>query len=150
MPVIVIGADTPAGDAIVDALLPEAVEVRVFISDEDRTTEFKERGTKVATGDVSDASHVEGAAMRCFCAVMVVDAAEDDRTRSFANDPETTLAGWANAVRASGVTRVIWVGPPDRLADLPSSVPEVAHVPLEGDLETVARQVSRLEEAASI
>jgi nucleoside-diphosphate-sugar epimerase len=150
MPVIVIGADTPIGDAIVDALLPNAVEVRAFISDETRTIEFKQRGTKVATGDVSDASHVEGASMRCFCAVLVIEAATDDRERSFAPDGATVTAGWAEAIRASGIRRAIWVGSAEAVAEVPQSVDEVAVVIVDGDLEAAAQEVADLEEAATI
>ena len=96
MPVIIVGADTAVGDAIVNAVVPNAVEVRTFISDEARVDEFKRRGTKVATGDVSDASHIEGASLRCFCAVLVIDAATDDRERAFAQSTATTLAGMGN------------------------------------------------------
>ena len=145
MPVIVVGADTPVGEAIVEAVMPNAVEVRAFITDPDRTDEFKGLGAKVATGDVSDSSHVEGASLRCFCAVLVIEAAVDDRERAFAADAQTTLTGWASAVRASGVQRVIWVGSPDDLEGLPASVSEVASVPVDGDITAAAADVSRLE-----
>lgn len=145
MPVIVIGADTPAGDAIVDALLPNAVEVRVFISDEDRTAEFKRRGTKVATGDVSDASHVEGAALRCFCAVLVVEAAHDARPRAFAGEPESVVAGWAAAAREAAVQRVIWVGSETDRSIIPELDAETAFVSVETAGASLATRVADLE-----
>ena len=150
MPVIIVGADTPVGDAIVDALLPNAVEVRTFITDENRTDEFKRRGTKVATGDVSDASHIEGAATRCFCAILIVVAATDGRERSFATDAAEVTKGWAEAIRASGVQRAIWVGPADLLEGLPPSVDEVTTVEVGNDLTAVAAEVASLEEAAQL
>lgn len=64
---------------------------------------------KVALGDVSDDSHIQGAAMNCFTAVLVTEAARDDRPRSFASSEGQVLTGWANAASSSGVTRVIWV-----------------------------------------
>ena len=150
MPVIVVGADTPVGGAIVDALLPNAVEVRAFISDESRVTEFKTRGTKVAVGDVSDSSHVEGAATRCFCAVLVVGAATDGRTLSFSTQIETTLGGWATALQNSKVKRAIWVVSDPGSVDIPGSVNEVAVVALDDDLQEVAMAVARLEDVAHI
>ena len=53
MPVIVIGADTILGDALIDALLTREGEVRAFVTDPDRGLALKGRGVKVATGDVS-------------------------------------------------------------------------------------------------
>jgi hypothetical protein len=47
--------------------------------------------------------------MNCFTAVLVTEAARDHRERSFASTEENVLQGWANAVAASGVTRVIWI-----------------------------------------
>ena len=66
MPVIVIGADTPTGHAVVDALLPRRGEVRAFVSDPTEAAALKERGVKVAVGDVSDGSHIGGAATQGF------------------------------------------------------------------------------------
>lgn len=109
MPLILVGADTPVGTAILERFHQPEREIRVFVTDEERGREFKARGFKVATGDVSDESHVEAAALRCFTAVMVADAATDDRERAFASNPEEVLAGWARAVTNSGVQRVIWV-----------------------------------------
>ncbi|HEX5696391.1 MAG TPA: hypothetical protein VFZ15_08385, partial [Acidimicrobiia bacterium] len=58
---------------------------------------------------VSDDSHIQGAATNCFTAVLVAEAARDDRDRAFAATDAQVLAGWAAAVTASNVTRVIWV-----------------------------------------
>lgn len=109
MPVIVVGADTRQGRALVDGLLEPGREVRAFVTDIGAATELRKAGVKVALGDVSDDSHVQGAALNCFTAVMVTEAARDERERSFASSEEQVLLGWANAVAASGVTRVIWV-----------------------------------------
>ena len=109
MPVIVVGADTDVGRAVVDGLIEPGREVRVFVTDLDAATELRRAGVKVALGDVSDDSHVQGASMNCFTAVLVAEAARDSRERSFATSEEQVLRAWANAVAASGVTRVIWV-----------------------------------------
>lgn len=106
---IVVGADTTAGEALLESLDASAREIRVFVSDESRGLELKEAGFKVATGDVSDDSHVEAAATRCFSAVLISEAARDSRERSFAGTEAEVLAGWARAVSNSKVTRVIWV-----------------------------------------
>jgi nucleoside-diphosphate-sugar epimerase len=109
MPVIVVGADTTQGRAVVEGLIEPGREVRAFVTDVDAATELRRAGVKVALGDVSDDSHVEGAAMNCFTAVLITEAARDDRERSFATSEEQVLRGWASATSASGVTRVIWV-----------------------------------------
>ena len=77
MPVIVIGADTPVGDTIVEAVSRSAAEVRAFISDDRRADDLKTMNVKVALGDISDSSHLEAAALNCFCAILVVEAATD-------------------------------------------------------------------------
>jgi nucleoside-diphosphate-sugar epimerase len=145
MPMIVVGADTEAGEVILERLDATRREVRVFVSDEPKGLALREEGFKVAIGDVSDDSHVEGAATRCFSAVLIAQAASDDRERSFADTPEAVLRGWANAVGNSQVSRVIWV-----IADEPppAEVKEVARVnPNDPDL---ARKVFDLDEASSI
>ena len=109
MPVIVVGADTPAGEAILERLHQPRREVRVFVSDAAKSRELKGRGFKVALGDVSDESHIEAAATRAFSAVLIAEAARDARVRSFADTPSQVFEGWANAVANSKVNRVIWV-----------------------------------------
>ena len=109
MPVIVVGADTENGRAIADGLWSPGREVRVFVSDDRLGAEFKERGFKVAIGDVSDESHIEGAALNCFTAVLVTEAATDSRERSFASSPQAVAKGWAGAVSTAAVRRVVWV-----------------------------------------
>lgn len=106
---IVIGGDTVSGDAILQGLDGTGRDVRVFVTDESRVDSLKRRGFKVAVGDVSDESHIEAAAMRCFSAVLISEAATDNRERSFADSPETVLASWIRAMEAAAVTRVIWV-----------------------------------------
>lgn len=106
---IVVGADTALGEALLETLNPAAREIRVFVSDEARGLALREQGFKVATGDVSDDSHVEAAATRCFSAVLIAEAAHDTRERSFATTAEKVLEGWATAVSNSKVRRVIWL-----------------------------------------
>jgi putative NADH-flavin reductase len=145
MPLIVVGADTDAGEAILSRLDGTDREIRAFVTDESTGLSLKGRGFKVATGDVSDDSHVEAAALRCFSAVLIAAAASDDRERAFAETPEEVLAGWERAVSNSGVTRVIWVTddePPE------TRVSEVAVVdPADPGL---ASAVLELDEAASL
>ena len=145
MPVIVVGADTEHGTAIIDRLHDPEREIRAFVSDESQGLTLKDRGFKVAIGDVSDESHVEAAALRCFSAVLIAEAASDDRERSFADTPGAVLQGWANAVGNSKVSRVIWVlsgDPPETTAK------EVVTVdPGDPDL---ARKVFELDEASSL
>jgi putative NADH-flavin reductase len=145
MPLIVVGADTRAGETILEVMDPGEREIRVFVTDEAKGLDLRGRGFKVATGDVSDEGHVEAAAMRCFSAVLLAEASTDDRERSFAHSPEEILQGWSNAVANSEVTRVIWViegaHPVTRAREV------VAVDPGEPDL---AGTVARLDDAHSI
>ena len=109
MPVMVVGADTENGRALIDGLVAPGREVRAFVSDPGAVAGLKALGVKVALGDVSDESHVQGCLTNCFTAVLVTEAARDGRERSFAMSEEHVLRGWASAAAASGVSRVIWV-----------------------------------------
>ncbi|MDP9495220.1 MAG: NAD(P)H-binding protein [Actinomycetota bacterium] len=145
MPAIVVGADTEPGLAIIDALIEPNREVRAFVSDPESVADLKSRAVKVALGDVSDDSHVEAAALHCFTAVLVSEAARDGRERSFASSEREVLAVWARAVANAGVHRVIWAyeGEPP-----PVDVPEVAQVsPKDPDL---GRKVAELDDAVVI
>jgi putative NADH-flavin reductase len=113
VPVIVIGADTKPGQAILEGLQQPNREVRAFVTDENVGSNLKRRGFKVAIGDVSDESHIETASSKCFSAILVAEAATDERERSFAATTDEVLNGWANAMVNSGVTRVIWVSRTD-------------------------------------
>lgn len=145
MPVIVVGADTDAGEAIVGGLCQPGREVRAFVSDESSAISLRRLGVKVALGDVSDESHVEAAATGCFTAVLVSAAATDHRERSFAKTPAEVLDAWAGAMAASRVRRVIWIGAEEHP---PTNVAEVARVdPAASDL---ARRVVALDEAQTI
>ncbi len=109
MPVLVVGADTPTGSAIIAALAGRDGELRCFVSDPATATELKSRSTKVALGDVSDGSHVGAAGINCFSMVFVTEAARDERIRSFASSPEEVFGQWQEAIEMAGVQRVIWV-----------------------------------------
>ncbi len=143
MPVIVVGADTPLGADIVDALIEPGREVRAFVTDPETAMTLRAKGVKVALGDVSDDSHIEGAAMNCFSAVLVTEAATDSRERSFAATEEEVLRAWANAV--TSVTRVIWVHR--------GAVPKVSPtevVVVDPTTPDVASQVRSFDEAREI
>lgn len=145
MPMIVVGADTFAGESILAQLDLAEREVRVFVTDETTGQHLKTLGYKVATGDVSDDSHVEGAAHQCFSAVLVAEAANDERVRSFADTPADVLRGWARAVASAKVRRVIWVTdeqPP------PTSVAEVATV--NPNAQDFPSRVIELDEASTL
>ena len=128
MPVIVVGADTPKGRAVVEGLVEPGREVRAFVSDPIVGAELREMGVKVALGDVSDDSHIQGACSNCFTAVLISEAARDQRERSFATNERQVLEGWAAAAAASGVIRVIWVHdgelPPVRVREVRTVSPE--------------------------
>lgn len=151
MPVIVVGADTPLGEAIMDELLPRDSQVRAFVSSPTAAAELRERGVKVALGDVSDGSHVGGAALNAFCAVLVHEAAIDDRERSFAADPASVLAAWVEGVNDAEVTRtiIVWDDPPPQpLADIGSE--KVVVTVSDRSLHDIATEVARLEDLAEL
>ena len=152
MPVIVVGADSPLGVEIVAALLPNAAEVRAFVSDATVAASLKERGVKVAVGDVSDGSHVGGAALNTFCAVLLPAAALDERERSFAASPAEVVAAWADGLRDAGTTRIIWVDDastdPGPLRTVAAEFVSVAGVG-RSEAETIA-EIVELEAAATL
>ena len=111
MPVIVIGADTEIGRAVVGALSGDASELRAFVTNVDDAVSLKASGVKVAVGDVSDDGHVSGAAYRTFCAILLSEAAIDGRERSFASDSQAVVSAWGRALDQAGTTRAIWIGP---------------------------------------
>lgn len=145
MPVIVVGADTTAGQAILQRLQKPEREVRAFVSDERVGAQLKKSGFKVALGDVSDESHIETASTRCFSAILIAEAAMDDRERSFAGTVDEVLGGWARAVVNSKVTRVIWVSQADHP---PTPTREVARV--DPDDPELVEKVVALDDAQVI
>jgi len=153
MPVIVVGADTGLGAAAIEALIPRPGDVRAFVTDPIHGAQLKERGVKVAVGDVSDGSHVGGAALGAFCAVLVPHCGFDDRERSFAEDPEALVEAWTEAIAEAAVQRVIWLEHPLLAAPaerFPSPT-EFAVVPtVDRPAADVAADVARLDDAAAI
>jgi uncharacterized protein YbjT (DUF2867 family) len=150
MPVIVVGADTPLGLAVIDAVLEPDREVRAFVSDPEVGAGLKARGVKVALGDVSDASHVAGACTNAFSAVLVGEAAGDGREVAFASSPAAVWEAWAEAVSEAAVTRVIWVLDGDGEPP-PSGAPETALVGASGrSTAEVAAEVAHLDDAAQL
>ncbi|MFO7293805.1 MAG: NAD-binding protein [Acidimicrobiia bacterium] len=146
MPVIVVGADTASGRRIVERLVSPDREVRAFVTDAGAAESLRGLGVKVALGDVSDDSHVAGACLNCFSAVLVTEAAADARQRSFAATVESVLAGWGRAVQSASVRRVIWVAGDDPIPEV--SVAEVATV--DRRRPDLAEAVYALDQAASI
>ncbi len=154
MPVIVVGADTPLGRPIVAALMRRDGEVRAFVSDPASAASLRDLGVKVAVGDVSDPTHVAGAALNAFSAVAVAAAARDERARAFAEDPVTILRSWADAFAEAGVRRVIFIGDrpsPAVVEALEAAAPETALVEPGGrSAEAVAAEVVELDDASSL
>ena len=145
MPVIVIGADSPHGRAVLAALQPQSGEVRVFVTDP-VVAERLRGSAKVAVRDVSDGTHVGGAAIGAFCAVAVAAAASDDRERHFAASPAAVFAQWADGLRDAGIGRIIFVGSPDDLdhaAPLQRAAPEFSFVDSETTHDLAAEVAAR-------
>ena len=134
MPVIVVGADTPGGEAIVAALLLRGGEIRAFVTDPGAGAALRKQGAKVALGDLSDGSHVAAAAHHAFTAVLVEAAASDGRPLAFADDVTGVLTAWVGALGEASVQRAIWVGNP-ALSLVGGSAPEVTVVAPAGRTE---------------
>ena len=147
MPVIVVGADTEAGRAAIEALAGrEGGEIRAFVSDAAAAPQLRNMGVKVATGDLSDSSHVAGAALNAHTAVLIEEASRDRRERSFADTPIAVADAWASAVAESGVIRVIWVGPGAVPDSLQEAAPESVGVdPSNLTGSQVGKEVARLD-----
>lgn len=150
MPVIIIGADTELGHALIPTLRPGAAELRLFASDADAVAEYRDFA-KVAVGDISDGTHVGGAAIGAFCAIIIAAAAHDERERYFAPEPEPLFAQWADGLGDAGVARVIVVGSGDELPSpdpLRSIVDDYHHIETTGrNLTEVVAAVAAVEAA---
>lgn len=153
MPVLVVGADTPVGGAIIARLLGREGEVRAFVSDPGVGARLKERGAKVAIGDPSDDSHVEGASTSVFSVVLVTRCLRDGRELAFADSVESVVDRWSRALRTAGVRRAIWVVDPETRLDPAWTAATPEHAVLteaSGSIEEIANDAVRLDEAASI
>ena len=151
MPVIIIGADTTLGPAITDALAGRSGEVRAFVTDVEVIDELRSLGVKTAVGDISDGSHVGGAALNAFAAVLIAEAATDGRERAFAHNPASVFDQWADGLRDAGVTRAIWVDDTPIPTAIATAVREYASVPVaDRDPTEIAAEVAQLDEAASL
>ena len=151
MPVIVVGADTAAGRAIMEELLPRSSEVRAFVTSPDVAASLRSRGVKVALGDVSDGSHVGAAALNAYCAVLIAEAAADDRERAFADTPEAVISTWVDGLNDAGISRAIYVtdkAAPAGLATLRADL-AVVTTAARSDAE-VAAEVSVVENAIEL
>lgn len=154
MPVLVVGADTVHGAAITRALERRDGERRAFVSDVATAEDLKSRSWKVAIGDVSDGSHVGGAALGAYSLILIPEAAFDTRERSFTSSPADTIQTWADAAAEAGVTRIIWLEDPrveGAETGFRSRVAEVGLVPTEGhDPSEIGEQVARLDDLADL
>ena len=101
---------------------------------------------------MSDPSHVEAAALHCFSAVLVGEAAHDDRERSFASTPKDVIDEWASAADAARVRRRIWVVD-NATAGLVPDAPGVEQAVVTNDyrpVADVAAEVVALDDAVSL
>lgn len=146
MPVIVIGADSPLGEAVAARLAAEDHEVRAFVSSPETGARLRQSGIKVAVGDLSDEGHVSAACTNCFGAVMIEEALADGRELAFAS-AEQAAWGWVAAAAEARITRIIWVGPsPPTLTSPQSAVVSVAS----RSVSDIADEVAYLDELAQL
>ena len=151
MPVIIVGADTRLGPAVIDALTMRDGEIRAFVSAVEELDRLRARGVKTAVGDISDGSHVGGAALHAFAAVLLAEAATDDRERAFAATPDAVYAQWADGLRDAGVTRAIWVSDDPIPQTIRDAVAETARVRVaDRPPSEVAREVAEKDESPTV
>ena len=132
MPIIVVGADTSTGEAVVTALAGRGGELRAFVTDPAAGERLRRLGAKAAVGDVSDGTHVGGAALGAFGAVLVAEATTDGRERSFAAPGEPVVDAWAAGLAEAGVSRIVWVGEGPAPASLLGAAADVVAVSTRG------------------
>jgi len=154
MPVIVIGADTAVGEIAIDQLRSHDREIRAFVSDRGVASGLRDRGIRVAVGDVSDGSHLSGAAVGCFSAIVIPEAALDARQRSFADSSEATISTWAAALDEASISRLILledVRIPGALEMFAGVTAELVVIPTEGRSPTdIAIEVARVDDLDSL
>lgn len=138
------------GEAVVEALTARDGEIRAFVSTPATATALKASGVKVALGDVSDGSHVGGAALHCFSVVFVTDAASDPRPRAFAESPQAVFAAWGEAVEMASPERVIWVAQSSDDAPPAFEVPIARVVVADRPFADVAAEVVRLDDQEAL
>jgi hypothetical protein len=108
---------------------------------------LRQKGIKVALGDLSDQSHVAAACTNCFSAVLMVEAATDGRALSFAQTPQQVIVGWSASIKEARVRRAIWVGGESTPT---GAAPEEVFISPGPDISLLAEQVAALDEAAVI
>lgn len=152
MPVIIVGADTEVGAAVAEALSATEGEVRAFVTDPDTAQPLRALGVKVAIGDVSDASHIAGAALGAFSAVLIAEAGRDDRERSFAASYEALLRAWAEGLRDAAINRIIWVAPDEHLPEAIAAggVPGAIVDTRDSSTGATAAEVARLDDLTDL
>ena len=150
MPVIIIGADTEYGPAVASALSRRQGEVRAFVTDPASAESLRGMGIKVAIGDVSDASHIEGAAHDAFSAVLIAEAALDGRERSFAATFDKVVDAWRHGLADAGVKRLIWIGPDAIPAVLESGVESASINTGTLTADEAGSEAARLDDLAAI
>lgn len=144
---IVVGADTVVGRAIIEGFLDPQREIRAFVTDPVCAEELKRLGVKTALGDVSDDTHVGAACTNVHTAVLIGEAAIDDRERAFAISYDQVFDGWARAISEASVKRVIWVSTESHPTDL---APEEVDVSPVASTDEIVRSVVSLDSSASI
>ena len=152
MPVLIVGADTPVGATIVNALTDREGELRCFVTDPDAAADLKRLSAKIALGDVSDGSHVGAAGLNCFSMVFVCSAATDNRERAFGMTPAQVFEQWQEAITMAGARRIIWVEDADTIGSgsriTANEIAVVAGADLSAD--DIADRVVALDEVSDL
>lgn len=107
MPVLVVGADTAAGRAAVEALARAGGEVRAYanaeVAGDDEAALLRALGVKVALGDLDDEAHLETALEQAHTVVhLAIDPLGD------ADAQLDALATTLSAAIGAGCRRLVW------------------------------------------
>lgn len=102
---VVLGATGQTGSAVVSHLLDRKASVRAYVRSEPKARALRERGVDVAVGTMEDVTALTGA-LRGAAGVYLM-LPNDFQSEDFVADGERRARGYAEAVRAAGVPRVV-------------------------------------------
>lgn len=102
---VVLGATGQTGSAVVSHLLDRKASVRAYVRSEPKAHALRERGVDVAAGTMEDVAALTEALRGATGVYLMLP--NDFESEDFVADGERRARGYAEAVRAAGVKRVV-------------------------------------------